>query len=37
MTFFIGNDFFFYEEDNHVEVSPELRVSQLLQMTDLEI
>ena len=27
----------FYEEDNHVQVSPELKVNQLLQLIDLEI
>ena len=37
MAIFYGNVFLFYEEVNHVKVSPELKVNQLLQMTDLEI
>ena len=28
---------FFCEENNHVQLSPELKVNQLLQMIDLEI
>ena len=28
---------FFNEEDNHVQLSPELKVNQLLQLIDLEI
>ena len=35
-TFFYGNVFFFYEKDNHVQVSPELRINQLLQVIDLK-